>query len=223
MAKRKVKKKKTLTKAASSKSSSEPKVVIKLETWQKDVLALLLLGLGLLVLLAPLVLQDQVYKENDNLQFAIVNHGFTENQNPSGDLAYWNPNPWGGIPNTFEIPRSMLSIDYYLSLLSTWASLPYIFYLWGAIGMFFLCRHLRFNHQLAILGALLFVLAPYYKSLVIVGHVNKLQALMHIPWVLWSVLLLLRKPKVLHVLFFSLAFALELRSNHYQIVFYCGF
>lgn len=197
--------------------------IIALSSWQKDLIFCLALALILVIIFFPFVFQDQIYPENDNIHFPVVNNLTYEYQDRTGEIAYWNPNPWGGIPNVFKIPRTVLSWDHYLTTLSEAASLPYIFFLWGSIGLFFLSRHLGFNRLVSAIAALLFVVAPYNKALIIVGHVDKIQALNHLPWVLWSLLLVLKEPKGIHTLFFALAFSLELRANHYQITFYGAF
>ena len=221
MSKRKRKSKDKPKKQHQSKPTRQKRQTdLGLVSWQKDLLLVGAISVIVLIFFAPLALQQQIYPENDNIHFPVVNNLTYDYQARTGEIAYWNPNPWGGIPNVFKIPRSKWSPDYYLTQLSELLSLPFIFFLWGAIGMYLLSKHLGFGRILSAFGALLFVLAPYCKALVIVGHVDKIQALGHLPWVLLSLLLLLRKPKPWHLIFFALAFALELRSNHYQVVFY---
>ncbi len=196
---------------------------LNLVAWQKDLLCCLGLAVALLFLFSSFVFNQQIYPENDNIHFPVINNLTYEYQANTGEIAYWNPNPWGGIPNVFKIPRTMWSLDFYLTFLAELMSLPFVFFLWGAIGMFFFGKHLGFSRMMSVFAALLFVLAPYCKALIIVGHVDKIQALNHLPWVLWSLLLFLKKPKIIHLLFFALTFALELRSNHYQVTFYGAF
>ena len=69
---------------------------------------------------------------------------------------------------------------------------------------------------------MMFVFAPYYKSLVIAGHGTKIEAIMYLPWIIWSLLRVLKKQKGLDLVFLTLVVGLQIRSSHFQVVFYSG-
>jgi hypothetical protein len=54
----------------------------------------------------------------------------------------------------------------------------------------------------------------------VVGHFSKLRALMWMPYVLLTFLFFLGRRNIFSVLLFTAAFALQLRTQHYQIIFY---
>ncbi len=217
-------KKNTLKKAKHTRKKDARRAAGKdLAGWQKDLLFGVVLLVLLLALRAPEVFQGQIYADDDNREVIVANHQMLQFQEATGEIAYWNPYPWGGVPNLFFVPRSMLSFDYYLDLLTEWTSLSFLFFLWGGLGMYFLGKHLFTDRLMAGLGALLFVMAPYFESLLIAGHHDKIEAMMHLPWVVWGFLMLMERVELRSLLLFCLAFALQLRASHYQIVFYTGF
>ncbi len=222
MAKKKSKKQKPQPKI---EKSIKPRLKkrISLAVWQKHLIFCSILGLVLMIFFGPLVFNDHIYPDDDNREVIVANHKIKTFQQETGEIAYWNPYPWGGVPNLFNIPRSLISPDYYLEKLAELLSAPFIYFLWGALGFYFLCILLKFDAKLSLLAALLFIFAPYYKSLLIVGHQDKVQAIMHMPWVIWATLRLIKNQHWSNGLLFAMMLGLQVRANHYQIVFYTGF
>ncbi|MBK8502457.1 MAG: hypothetical protein IPL46_09695 [Saprospiraceae bacterium] len=99
-------------------------------------------------------------------------------------------------------------------------SLAFIFFWLGAIGLYFLLRHLEFERFISVFGSLIFMLAPYNMSLVINGHDTKIQAIMYAPWIFWALLRVLKNQSWLDVCLLTLFAGLQIRTSHYQVVFY---
>ncbi len=189
----------------------------------KDWVAIGVLALTLAIVHGGSILEGGFYPSGDVIDDIVNNQQIDLYQQESGEMAYWNPYVWGGVPNLFSEAKSLISPDYYLGLLESWLGLPFVFFLLGGIGMYLLLRQWKLEPLLAFFGALLFVSAPYYQSLITVGHDNKFQDIMLAPWVLWCLFLVLEKGRWLHVLLLGLAVALQIRAGHFQIVFYTGF
>ncbi|HQV34426.1 MAG TPA: hypothetical protein PKV71_21230, partial [Calditrichia bacterium] len=138
----------------------------------------------------------------------------------TGHKPMWNPNMFGGMPVYHRhnpISWSLDSLIWGLDGLIDWR----VWYLFlGALGMFFLARFLGLSAAVSLLPAVAFVLIPHMHALNVVGHFSKLRALMWVPWLLLVFLRFLRSRSLLDTLLFTAVFALQLRTQHYQIVFY---
>jgi hypothetical protein len=71
-----------------------------------------------------------------------------------------------------------------------------------------------------MISGLAFILMPHFQALIIVGHFAKFRALIWMPYVFLTFLYLIKERSVLSGLLFSLAFAIQFRTQHYQIIFY---
>ncbi|MCB0665712.1 MAG: hypothetical protein KDC80_07815 [Saprospiraceae bacterium] len=181
-----------------------------------------LLALLIISLLAfwSLTIDSRIYTQGDNINDAVYYNQVNQFYQQSGEVARWNPYIFGGVPNIFNLPKSALTFDFYLEAISHSLSLPFVFFWIGAMGMFFLLRHLEFDRLQSFFGSLVFLLAPFYKSLVINGHGTKIQAIMYAPWIFWALFRLLKDRKWINVLFLALFAGLQIRTSHYQVVFY---
>lgn len=75
----------------------------------------------------------------------------------------------------------------------------------------------------AMIGAIAFGLTTYNLVLIDVGHMTKMWAIAYSPLILGGMCLVFRKKTLLGFAVFSLALALQLRSNHLQITYYLAF
>ena len=178
----------------------------------------------LVLLLFPnLVFDGERYAASDNIVRTITAHNVEEHLEKTGEVAYWDPKSWGGVPNVFDLPKSKISIDGFIDRIATTLSPAFVYFLLGGIGMFFFIFHLHRDRLIAFLAAMIFILIPYFKSLVIVGHIDKYPTIMYIPWIAWFLLRTLKKQTLSNILLLGLAVGLQIRATHYQVVFYTGF
>lgn len=147
-------------------------------------------------------------------------HQLHEYQKRTGQQPLWNPYMFAGMPLYQRLGPVVWSVDIILNKLDVimdWR----VWYLWaGAIGMFLLIKYLGLSAVAAILAAIGFILMPHFHSLIVVGHFAKVRALMWMPFVLLTFLMLIRRKNMLSALLFTFAFALQMRTQHYQIIFY---
>ncbi|MDH3651710.1 MAG: hypothetical protein OEQ53_18645, partial [Saprospiraceae bacterium] len=217
MTRKKANKKKNKRRSSSNRASKSTKWALRLSP---DLLYILLFVVVVISMHPALILQGKRYGVDDNVVKTITANNVEQDD---GTTAYWDPNSWGGIPNVFHLPKTVLSPDFYLRALSEQTNLALVYLLFGAIGMFFLLRYLRFSRPTAVIGVLIFIMVPYYKSLLIVGHIDKFPSIMHIPWIAWFTLRVRDRQSLSNMLLLALILGLQLRANHYQIVFYTGF
>lgn len=185
-----------------------------------DLLYLAFLLLATLLAFWSLTVDSRIYTQGDNINDAVYYNQVNQYYQQTGEIARWNPYIFGGVPNIFNLPKSVFTPDYYLEVISKALSLPFVFFWLGAVGLYFLLRHLQFDRLQSLFGSLLFVLAPFYKSLVINGHGTKIQAIMYAPWVLLALFRLCKDLRWFDVLFLALVAGLQIRTSHYQVVFY---
>ncbi|HES59214.1 MAG TPA: hypothetical protein ENO18_02180, partial [Caldithrix sp.] len=216
MAKQKGKSKKV----NSPKELPKSKPLFQLSERAQDYIFLGIITLILLVLLKPLVIDGLSPQGVDVVAAKGKSHQIAEYNKTHDDLALWNPYIFAGMPEYQNYGSKAYSIDNFLGKLSSSLSSPFIHYLFGALGMFLLLRYLRFSPIIAFTGALIFILIPHYKSLWFEGHFRKFRAIIYLPWILLSFKYFLKKRSVLAITLFALAFGIQIRTQHYQIVFY---
>lgn len=189
-----------------------------------DLYALSILVLAVILLHLPILSDYQLYDGGDSHEAIVKTKQITEYHERTGDIPRWNPYPEAGIPNVFFLPKPVFTPGYLLDLLGGPLGISVLYLLIGAIGMYFLLKWLRFNVVIAVVAALLFVMMPYYKSLIIVGQFlpTKFQAVMLIPWVVLAFLATIGKPRLLYAALFSLALSIQFWTQHYQVIYYTG-
>jgi len=142
-------------------------------------------------------------------------------ENESGKVALWNPNIFLGIPIYFNINAKSINLDViidnlddlFLDWVISWLLL-------GAIGMFLLSKILGFQWYISAMGSLAFIFWPHMQGLIHVGHNMKIRAICAIPLVLWSFIKYVRKRDIISFLIFTLSLSLQIRTKHYQVIFY---
>ncbi|MBD3223797.1 MAG: hypothetical protein GF313_03660 [Caldithrix sp.] len=145
-----------------------------------------------------------------------------EHGKESGERVLWNPYIFGGMPLYQRQPAQAFSADNLLKWLGKLFHNVYIFYVAGFLGLYLLFRYFKMSPLISFLAAIAFVLYPHYKSLYLEGHFTKFRALMLLPWVFLSFSYFLNKRNILGAALFAVAFGTQIRTQHYQIVFYSG-
>ena len=176
----------------------------------------------LLFLLKPLVIDRLSPQGVDVIGGIGKRHQVSEYYKESGERALWNPSIFAGMPLYHRISAQAFSIDTLFSRLSRVLHIVFLYYFFGAAGFYLLLRYLKMIPVIAFFGALLFIFMPHYKSLYLVGHLAKFKALMLLPWIYLTFRYFLNTRSLLGIAFFALAFGAQIRTQHYQIVFYTG-
>ncbi len=176
--------------------------------------------LFLIWLYKPIVLDGLDVKGSDVVSGIGNTHQMKLYEEKTGQRPLWNPYMFAGMPVYHRYGAISWSIDTLISKIDPLLDWR-IWYLWlGAIGMFLLIRMLGLNGVVGMMAGMAFILLPHAHALIVVGHFSKLRALMWMPFVLLSFLMMLQKRSLFSTLLFVAFFALQLRTQHYQIVFY---
>ncbi len=209
------KKKQTVKNVSNNKSE-----MFGLSTKQQNWLFLALIFIILLILNKPTALDGLSPQGTDVVAGVGKTHLINEFTKKTGELAFWNPAIFAGMPHYNDIGPLAFSVDNLLAWLQSAFGNIFIYYLFAGIGMFLFLRYLRMSPLVAFTGALMFVLLPHYKGLWIEGHFRKFRALMYLPWILFSFKYFIDKRTILSAALFALAFGIQIRTGHYQIIFY---
>src|SRR5688572_7128964 len=196
----------------------------KFTPFQQDLAVIIFFVVVVVILHSPLFFNQRLYDGGDSHEALVKTNMINKFYQETGEIPRWNPYPEAGIPNVFFLPKPAFSPDFYLSKLGDVIGISIVYLLIGVIGMYFLLRYLKFNLLIAASVALLFILAPYYRSLIIVGQYmpTKFEAVMIIPWIVLAFLAFMDKMKLLYAALFSLAISVQMLTQHYQVIFYTG-
>ncbi len=185
-----------------------------------DILLPVVIAVFLAILLKPLVIDHLSPQGVDVLATIGKMHQVREFQKETGERALWNPYLFCGMPLYHRLSPVVFSVDTLLKKLGRWFSVVFMFYIFGALGFYLLARYLKMSPLVAFFGSLIFILMPHYKSLYLVGHLSKFEALMVLPWIFLSFRFFLDRRDILSAALFALSFGVQIRTQHYQIVFY---
>ncbi|MBN2281882.1 MAG: hypothetical protein JXQ65_14965 [Candidatus Marinimicrobia bacterium] len=146
---------------------------------------------------------------------------YTKWEEESGELALWNPNIFLGIPIYFNLNGTSFNLDVLIDFLDDFF-IDWIFswLLVGAVGMFLLLRRLGFEWYISAIGALAFIFWPHLQGLISVGHNMKIRAICVMPLVLYAFLNYVKKRDMVTLLLFILILSVQIRTRHYQVIFY---
>lgn len=179
-----------------------------------------LLFVLLSILYKPLVYEGKDPSGSDIVTGIGKTHQMKIWQEKTGHYPLWNPAMFCGMPAYFRFGPKVWSFDTLLNKLDFLVDWRLWYFLAGALGMFLLIKFLGLSAAAGMLAALAFIFMPHFQALIIVGHFSKFRALMWMPYVLLTALLLIRRRDILSALLFALALALQFRTQHYQIMFY---
>ena len=166
------------------------------------------------------VLQGKKIFQNDIAQYI----GMSEQQNnfreTTGAETYWTNAAFGGMP-TYQLgakyPHNYIKkLDLSLRFLPRPADYLFLY----LIGMYILLLVLKIDYKLALIGALAFGFSTYLIIILGVGHNAKAHAIAYMPLVLSGILLTFRGKYIWGFLLTTIAMALELVANHFQMTYY---
>ncbi len=202
--------------------TKKPVFAFSLNNTTQDILFLVILTIILIILLKPMVLDGLSPEGSDSIANRGAKHQITEYKNKTGETALWNPYVFSGMPIYHILGPETFSVDTLINLLGKLVNSIFLYYLLAAVGMYALLRYLKMSPLISFIATLIFILMPHYKSLYLEGHFAKFRAIMFVPWVFLSFIYFLDKRTLFTAAMFALAFGCQIRTQHYQIIFYTG-
>ncbi len=166
------------------------------------------------------VLQGKAIFQSDIAQYMGMAKERNDHKELTGEESYWTNSAFGGMP-TYQLganyPHDYIKkLDRLIRFLPRPADYLFLYLL----GFYVLMLCLKVEYRLAILGALAFGFSTYLIIILGVGHNAKAHALGYIPMVLGGIVLVFRKKYLWGFILTSLAMALEISANHYQMTYY---
>ena len=201
-------------------AKKETTPTFSLSTLQQNIIFIGIIIIYLIILLKPLVIDGLSPQGVD----VVAHRGGTNiirDYNINNDeQALWNPAIFSGMPIYHLLGAKAFSFDYIINRIAGLLSTPFVYYLLGALGLFILLRYLKMNPLISFMGTMFFILMPHFSSLYLEGHLAKFRAVMFVPWIILCFLYFVDKRTILSAALFALTFGLQIRTQHYQIVFY---
>ena len=189
----------------------------------KKILPHLIILVGFIII--SLAYFSPVLKGKQIFQSDIMQHnGMAKQQrdfrSQTGEETYWTNSAFGGMP-TYQLgaryPHNYVkSLDSVLRFLPRPADYLFLYF----IGFYILLLVLKVDFKLAALGALAFGFSTYMIIILGVGHNAKAHAIAFMPLVLSGIILTFRKQYIWGFLLTTIAMALEIGANHFQMTYY---
>ena len=166
------------------------------------------------------VLQGKQMFQSDIMHYIGMAQQQKDFKAETGSETYWTNSAFGGMP-TYQLgatyPHNYIKkLDLALRFLPRPADYLFVYFL----GFYVLLLVLKVDYKLAALGALAFGFSTYLIIILGVGHNSKAHAIAYMPLVLSGIILTFRKKYLLGFLLTTLALALEICANHFQMTYY---
>ena len=167
----------------------------------------------------PVLSGKQIF-QSDIMHYIGMSKQQTDFRASTGEETYWTNSAFGGMP-TYQLgakyPHNYIKkLDTALRFLPRPADYLFLYF----IGFYILLLTLKVDFKLAALGALAFGFSTYLIIILGVGHNSKAHAIAYMPLVLSGILLVFQKKYITGFLLTTVAMALELSANHYQMTYY---
>ncbi|PRX50649.1 YfhO family protein [Salegentibacter salegens] len=166
------------------------------------------------------VLEGKKIFQSDIVQYIGMAKEQNDFRDQTGQEPYWTDSAFGGMP-TFQLgayyPHNYVKkLDSLLRFLPRPADYLFLYF----IGFYILLLCLKLDFRLAFLGALAFGFSTYLIIILGVGHNAKAHAIAYMPMVLGGIILTFRQKYLWGFLLLSLAMALQIGANHFQMTYY---
>lgn len=182
----------------------------------------LLIPLTLLVFLYEMALVGKVPLASDTMSIQPIKEWVKEYTSTHDDFPHWYPHLFSGMPSYGSYvytPGNPLSGIINFILFNR--GLQYWFYFAiGGLGVFCLLRRKKVSSISALMGGLTYSLTPYFFGLINAGHSTKIMSLGYFPLVFLFAEYCLSDKNLRGILLLAIFSALQLWSNHPQIVYY---
>ena len=188
---------------------------------QRNLITFVAVFVFLLIVLSPMAFNNLRPGGVDVIGSKGSTHQRTNFQEETGKQVFWNPPVFSGMPIYHRIGAVVFSIDTFVGkILGKILYINIWLYLVGFIGMFYLLRFFKLGFWVSVFGGLGFIFIPHFMSLLNIGHFAKFRPIMYMPMVTFFFLSFLNKKNLLWLIGFIFAFSVQIRTQHYQIIFY---
>jgi len=167
------------------------------------------------------VLEGKILKQHDIIMAKSMQHETLEHLKNTGEFSLWTNSIFSGMPNYMVwiiFPKNIASYLIYTIRLYLPEPLSYIF-------VYFFCFYilmlvLKISIPVSAISAFAFAFTSYNFINVEAGHLTKALAMGIAPLILAGFILALQKKYFWGLVLSTIALALQIRANHYQITYY---
>ena len=169
------------------------------------------------------VLKGKKILQNDIVQYSGMSKELKDYRSNYEKETYWVNNAFSGMP-TYQLgakyPHNYIKkLDLLIRFLPRPADYLFLYF----IGFYFLMLSLKIEYRLAILGALSFGFSTYLIIIIGAGHNAKAHAISYMPFVLGSIIYVVRKKYIIGFILTAIFLGLQLTANHFQMTYYLMF
>ncbi|NCU04764.1 MAG: YfhO family protein [Chitinophagaceae bacterium] len=167
-------------------------------------------------------LEGKVLNAHDNIGWKGMAQQSFEKKEQYGHFPKWTNSMFGGMP-TYQIALEgthKVSFHYVSYILTLGLPKPINFFFLACISFYLLALVLGINPWVGIIGALSYAYSTYDPVIIGAGHDTKMLAIGYAPLVVAGLLLLFKKKWWLGSAALATGLALQLGTNHLQIVYY---
>ena len=181
-------------------------------------IACILLFMGIALAFFYPVLQGKEMQQSDIVQYI----GMSKERNDFREVreSYWTNSAFGGMPTYqlgAEYPYNYIKkIDRVIRFLPRPADYLFLYFL----GFYVFLLAMKVRYRYAFLGAITFGLSTYLIIILTVGHNAKAHAIGYFGFVLAGIVLAFQRKYLWAFLLTTLALALEISANHFQMTYY---
>ena len=169
------------------------------------------------------VLKGKKILQNDIVQYSGMSKELKDYRSNYEKETYWVNNAFSGMP-TYQLgakyPHNYIKkLDLLIRFLPRPADYLFLYF----IGFYFLMLSLKIEYRLAVLGALSFGFSTYLIIIIGAGHNAKAHAISYMPFVLGSIIYVVRKKYIIGFILTTIFLGLQLTANHFQMTYYLMF
>src|SRR5260221_8982892 len=166
-------------------------------------------------------LEGKVVLQQDMLQYKGMAQQSFEYKEKHGHYPLWSESSFSGMPAyTIAMDHSAIYLGPVVGILSLGLPQPINFFFLACVCFYILTVVLRINPWIGVLTALAYAYSTYDPVIVVTGHVTKMLAIGYAPGIFAGLLLLFQRKFIWGTVLMMLFFALQLSTNHLQIVYY---
>ena len=169
------------------------------------------------------LLKGKKILQNDIVQYSGMSKELKDYRSNYEKETYWVNNAFSGMP-TYQLgakyPHNYIKkLDLLIRFLPRPADYLFLYF----IGFYFLMLSLKIEYRLAVLGALSFGFSTYLIIIIGAGHNAKAHAISYMPFVLGSIIYVVRKKYIIGFILTAIFLGLQLTANHFQMTYYLMF
>jgi hypothetical protein len=174
------------------------------------------------VLYCKPVLDGKVVYQSDVIGWKGMAQQSFEFKEKHGHFPLWTESAFSGMP-AYTIAmdsRSNIGVGALGNILSLWLPKPISFFFLACICFYILALVVRVNPWIGIFSALAYAYCSYDPVIIATGHETKMMAIAYAPGLFAGLFLIFRGVRLWGVTVLAVFFALQLSTQHLQIVYY---